>query len=355
MGMGKVKQLFASSEVAMAMLLVQIFTTGLQILSRVILSQGTFIFALMTYRNVVAAICVAPFAFCFEREITKKLSWSVWFWLFLSALTGISMALGLFYYGLRDTNATYAISFLNLIPMVTFVFSIITGIEKLGLNTKAGKMKILGATFSVAGALIACLYEGKALHIGHQGLHHSVALKTSMAHWVQGTFMLVGCCLSYSVWFVVHAKLLKIFPSKYWAIMLACIIASMQSAVIGLCLNRQKAAWSLGWNLQLITIFYSGALATAATFCLISWAIAIRGPVYAPMFNPLSLIFVSILEALILGEAIRLGMLLGTILIIVGLYSFLWGKRKEMKSLLQAKNDAGSVVIPTSADESAVV
>lgn len=65
MGMGKVKQLFAS--LAMAMLLVQIFTTGLQILSRVILSQGTFIFALMTYRNVVAAICVAPFAFCFER------------------------------------------------------------------------------------------------------------------------------------------------------------------------------------------------------------------------------------------------------------------------------------------------
>ena len=65
-------------------------------------------------------------------------------------------------------------------------------------------MKILGATFSVAGALIACLYEGKALHIGHQGLHHSVALKTSMAHWVQGTFILVGCCLSYSVWFVVH-------------------------------------------------------------------------------------------------------------------------------------------------------
>lgn len=67
MGMGKVKKLFASSEVAMAMLLVQIFTTGLQILSRVILGQGTFIFALMTYRNVVAAICVAPFAFYFER------------------------------------------------------------------------------------------------------------------------------------------------------------------------------------------------------------------------------------------------------------------------------------------------
>ncbi len=35
------------------------------------------------------------------------------------------MAMGLFYYGLRDTNATYATNFLNLIPIFTFVFSTI--------------------------------------------------------------------------------------------------------------------------------------------------------------------------------------------------------------------------------------
>ena len=59
----------------------------------------------------------------------------------------------------------------------------------------------------MAGALIACLYEGKAFHIGHQGLHHSVALKTSIAYWVRGTFMLVGFCLSYSVWYVVQVRI----------------------------------------------------------------------------------------------------------------------------------------------------
>ncbi|XP_030933861.1 WAT1-related protein At1g44800-like isoform X1 [Quercus lobata] len=118
----------------------------------------------------------------------------------------MSMTVGLYYYGLRDTNTTYAMSFFNLIPMVTFVFSTIVGIEKLGLTTKAGKMKILGAIFSVAGALIACLYKGKAFHIGHQGLHHNVALKTSIAHWVRGTFMLVGFCLSYSVWYIVQTE-----------------------------------------------------------------------------------------------------------------------------------------------------
>jgi len=35
------------------------------------------------------------------------------------------MALGLFYYGLRDTTATYSVNFLNLVPILTFLASII--------------------------------------------------------------------------------------------------------------------------------------------------------------------------------------------------------------------------------------
>ena len=150
-----------------------------------------------------------------------------------------------------------------------------------------------------------------------------------------------------------------------------------------------------------------GALATAATFCLLSWAISIKGPTYPPMFNPLALIFVALSEALILGEPLKAGTyehfflinimltfqfpfifilylsivgfdpeatitehslfdnlalvfpydtyiqkitnlksicrLLGMVLIITGLYSFLWGKRKETKSLPQANVAAGEV------------
>ena len=35
------------------------------------------------------------------------------------------MAQGLFYYGLRDTSATYSITFLNLVPIITFFTSIL--------------------------------------------------------------------------------------------------------------------------------------------------------------------------------------------------------------------------------------
>ncbi|TYI85516.1 hypothetical protein E1A91_D04G001500v1 [Gossypium mustelinum] len=325
---------WSQSQMLAAMLAVQLFATGQQLLSKVVLSQGSFIFALMAYRHLVAALCVAPLAFFLERENSKKMEWSTWLWLFINALTGITAAMGLFYCGLRDTTATYSSNFLNIIPIVTFVFSIIFRIEKLGLGSKGGKIKTAGAILCVGGALAASLYKGKVFHLadGHH-FHRPAVMEVSKSQWTRGTFMLVGSCVCYASWYILQVKLLKVFPWKYRATLLTCIIASIQSAVIGLCLNRSKAAWRLEWNLQLITIVYSGALSTAATFCLLTWSIAKRGPTYAPMFNPLALVFVAISEALVLGEQIRLGIVLGTVLIIVGLYSFLWGKRKELKCL----------------------
>ncbi|KAG2708706.1 hypothetical protein I3843_05G186100 [Carya illinoinensis] len=315
MGMNMMKNWFEWSKVVVSMIMVQLFAAGLQLLSRVILSQGTFVFAYMAYRHAVAAICVAPFAFYFER---------------------ISMAMGLYSYGLRDTTATYATNFLNLIPITTFVFSIIAGIEKMGLNTRAGKLKTMGAIVCLAGALTASLYRGQAFHLNHHSLHPHLVVKPSKAHWARGTFLLVASCFSYGAWFIVQVKLLKVFPSKFWATLLTCVMATVQSTVIGLCFDRSKTSWRLGWNLELITIVSSGALTTAATFCIIAWVISLRGPTYPAMFNPLSLIFVALSEAIILGEEIRLGTILGMILIIFGLYSFLWGKGNEIKSAVQA-------------------
>lgn len=57
-----------------------------------------------------------------------------------------------------------------------------------------------------------------------------------------------------------------------------------------------------------LVLFVQGALSTAATFCLMSWAITIKGPTYPAMFNPLALIFVAISEAFILGEPLTVGL-----------------------------------------------
>ncbi|KAF4398876.1 hypothetical protein G4B88_023470 [Cannabis sativa] len=247
--------------------------TGMQLLSRIILVKGTFVFALITYRNVVAAICVAPLAYYFEIRM-----------------------------------------------------------ERLRLGSKEGKVKTIGALLCVSGALLTALYKGNEFFISnHHSDHHSPIIITPHHHWTRGTIMLLASTLAYSSWFIVQVKLQKQLPFVYLSTMLTCILSSFQSVILGLCLNTDSIAWSLGWNLQLVTIIYSGILATAVNLCLLSWAISVQGPTYPPMFNPLALIFVAFLEALTLGEPITVGTLIGVVLIIFGLYSFLWGKRKEMQ------------------------
>ncbi|MED6160500.1 hypothetical protein PIB30_052000 [Stylosanthes scabra] len=283
-----------SSQVIVSMLMVQIFATGMQLLSRVILVNGTFIFALTAYRHIVAALCVAPFALYFERGREKKFTFKVWFWIFVNALAGMTMAQGLFYYGLRDTSATYSINFLNLVPICTFAISIICRMEKVRVKTWDGKAKCVGAILCVGGALVTSLYKGHEFFIGHHnhGHHdsHPSPFMTHKTNMLRGTIFLVLSCFSYTAWFITQ-----------------------------------------------------GALATAATFSLLSWAISVKGPTYPPMFNPLALTFVAISEALLLGEPLKVGTLLGMVMIISGLYSFLWGKMKEPKCLAQSNVVAAEV------------
>jgi drug/metabolite transporter (DMT)-like permease len=53
------------------------------------------------------------------------------------------------------------------------------------------------------------------------------------------------------------------------------------------------------------------------------------GPVFASAFSPLMMIIVAAMGSFILSEKIYLGGVLGAVLIVVGLYSVLWGKHKE--------------------------
>ncbi|CDP20079.1 unnamed protein product, partial [Coffea canephora] len=205
-------------------------------------------------------------------------------------------------------------------------------------------------TICFGGALIMALYKGKAFYIIHRTQkHHRMLTKSKPQNRTLGTIFLIGSCLSNCFWFISQGKLLEIYPYKFWTTFFICIIGSMQQAVIGLCINRSVGDWRLGWNLELLTIFLSGTLAAALSFCMISWAVAERGPTYPAMFTPLRLIFVAIGETLFLDEVLTVGGLLGMSLIITGFYSFLWAKNKEIK----AKTTNADAEVESMPDESA--
>ncbi|CAH9087806.1 unnamed protein product [Cuscuta europaea] len=317
---------------AIGMITVQVIAAILQLLSRVILGQGIFVFALMTYRHVIATLCILPFAYFRERECLKKVNLHVYMWVFLVSFSGVIIAMGFFYYGLRDTTATYATNFVNLIPIVTFACSIASGVEKLRLNAKEGKIMLIGTMVCLMGALTSALFKGKTFYLLNPNSKNLFTATDMKPDWARGTIFLVLSCLGYGSWFMAQAKLSKIYPYMYSATLLVCITAAFQSLVIGLCIDSRKTLWALGWNLQLVTIFYSGALATGATFCLLSWAIRKRGPTYPSMFNPLCLTLVAVVELIFFGAGISIGSLIGMSLITLGLYLFLWGKNMEMRS-----------------------
>jgi len=70
---------------------------------------------------------------------------------------------------------------------------------------------------------------------------------------------------------------------------------------------------------------------TGLTYYLQAWVIEKKGPVFLAMSTPLALIMTMFSSAILLGEIISLGSLLGGLLLVGGLYSVLWGKSREQK------------------------
>ncbi|KAG2572585.1 hypothetical protein PVAP13_7KG188910 [Panicum virgatum] len=147
---------------------------------------------------------------------------------------------------------------------------------------------------------------------------------------MRGTFLLAGSSFMFACWYLIQSKVLSVYPYKYWSSMATCLIGGFQTALAGVIVRRDKDAWKIGCDINLLTIVYSGALATAGKYCLNCWAVAKKGPSYPPMFNPLSVVFTVVLGSIFIGDDITVGSLIGTTLVIVGTYVFLWAKANEL-------------------------
>ncbi|VAI70239.1 unnamed protein product [Triticum turgidum subsp. durum] len=191
--------------------------------------------------------------------------------------------------------------------------------ETLQIWSIAGSMKIVAVVLSVGGTMLISLYKGKTLHLWDPILKHH--------HEGQQTTEVAGNHLRGTV--IDHSKVMKVYPYKYWSSMVTCFVGGFQTALVGIILSRDKNTWKLGWDLNLMTIFYSGALATAGKYSLNSWVVAKQGPAYPPMFSPLSVVLTVLLDSIFIGDEITVGSLFGTIVVIVGLYIFLSAKSKE--------------------------
>ncbi|TKV99799.1 hypothetical protein SEVIR_8G067350v4 [Setaria viridis] len=130
---------------ALCVVFVELFNTGTILLGKVAVDGGMFVFSLLFYRSFLGALFIFPFALIFESGKWKELDKKALGWLFINAFAGYSLPMALYYYGLRDTPASYAVIFSSLTPLVTFVLSILLRMETLHLKSKEDAAKVTGA------------------------------------------------------------------------------------------------------------------------------------------------------------------------------------------------------------------
>ncbi|KAK2453771.1 WAT1-related protein [Trifolium repens] len=315
----------------LVMIIVNLALAFVNVFLKKVLSEGMDHLTILTYRQAISAIFLAPIACFFERE--SKINGHIICLLFFSALVGATLTQYLYLVGLEYTSATFSCAFLNTVPIFTFIMALPMGMEKVNMKNKSGKAKILGTFVCIGGALVLILYKGMPI-INPQSHHIDKATTISAAasnlkKWIIGSIFLTAGCLLWSSWFLIQERVGKKYPYQYSSTAILSLFATIQSAILNLIVHRNNAKWILKGKLQILTVVYSGLVGTGLCYVAMAWCVKQRGPVFTAAFTPLLQMFVAVLDLWILKEEIYLGSVVGSVLVISGMYMLLWGKSND--------------------------
>ncbi|KAK7368756.1 hypothetical protein VNO80_10786 [Phaseolus coccineus] len=319
------------------MVLVQVAYAGNTMIASLAISDGMSIRVYSAYRHTLGAAFTFFLALIFERKSGAKLTWRVLVMTFFCGLFGGSLFQNLFFTAVSFVSATYANAIINMIPVVTFILSFLFGYEKLNLQSAAGKAKVMGTIIGVSGSMMLSFLKGVEINIW-KNIHINLMHKKDNSRigasdgrqWI-GVLSGIGCCFSFSVWLIIQTKLSEEYPSHHSSTSLMNLMAAIQATLFALCVEKDWNQWKLPSAIRVLAVLYSGIAVTTFVNIVTSWCVRKRGPLYASVFNPLSLVLVAAAASLLLPEKLYLGSVLGAVLIVCGLYMVLWGKSKEMK------------------------
>eukprot|EP00253_Pinus_taeda_P019849 PITA_19849 len=382
------------------MISLQFGYAGMAIISKVALNRGMNHFVLVVYRQTVATVVLAPFAFFFERNVRPKLKFSIFCQIFvlglleyvlfhnfmpstslhnfMSILVWIGfmpvMDQNFYYLGLKLTSPTYAVTLTNVLPAMTFVMALLFRMESLNIKKLRSQAKIVGMIVCVGGAMLMTLYKGPILQM-HWSLHHgsndnhtsAPAAASDSKEWVIGTLLILAATLSCSAMFILQTAVLRKYCAPLSVATLICFLGALQGTVLGVALVREPSQWALRWDINLLTAVYTGVVGSAIAYYVEGLCMRLKGPVFATAFSPLEMIIVAVMGSIILSEHISVGRsvyefffnpsifylffgkfrmvigstgteysVMGAVMIAVGLYAVLWGKAKDSKLMSTA-------------------
>ncbi|XP_066394921.1 WAT1-related protein At5g64700-like [Miscanthus floridulus] len=337
-----------NGKVYATVVLIRLIYAGMHILTKAAFNEGMSTTVFVFYRHAVAAIFLLPFAFLEIRKrpappLTFRLSVKI----FAHGFYGMAGTINLYCIGLKYASATSSSAIFNIVPVVAFILAVMFRMETLKLRSIHGIAKASGILLCVAGVIVLALYQGPQLKsMNHHQLlkHHASAAAAAQIHhsnreWALGIFLMTTSVVIWSLWTVKQGPLLLEYPSKLLNTTLQCVFASVQSLAIALVLERDFSRWKLAGPVSLASVLFMGIVVAAISYYLQIWVIEKKGPVFLSMSMPLSLVFTMAIASFLLGEDVSLGSIIGSVLLVAGLYNVLWGKSREDKQQAAAAAD----------------
>ncbi|XP_058735689.1 WAT1-related protein At1g68170-like [Vicia villosa] len=243
------------------------------------------------------------------------------------------------------TSTTFMFALFNLTPGITFIMSILFRLEKLNWSATEGKAKVIGTLIGISGAMLLTFYKGEEINIGSSNIyllhtHHNqngdiMPQHADFSNKLLGVLCAIGSSCSFSLWFIIQAKMNKEYLSHHSSTALMSTMGAIQAIVLALCVDRDWIQWKLGYNIRLLTAAFPGIITSGIATIAVAWCIKMRGPLFASIFYPVQLIIVAVFAYLLLDEKLYLGSILGAVMIVCGLYVVLWSKNKEMQEKAQ--------------------
>ncbi|CAL1373747.1 unnamed protein product [Linum trigynum] len=329
-----------------AMLFIQLAYGISNILIKISLDKGLNPFVLVVYRHAIAFLLLAPFAYVLERKQRPALSLSVMVKILALSSLGTTLHLNIYYAGLTYTTATVASALSNVIPSLTFAMALLLGMEQVKVGCGRGRAKVLGTMICVAGSLVFTFWKGGSLFQGHLALQQPLLEISYSANQdgadhdknrssIKGSALILTSYIAWSGWLILQGIVCKVYPARLSLNAWICFFASIQSSMLALLFARDPALWKLKleWNVELATIMYCGVVISTLVYYLQTLCISKKGPVFAAMFSPLLLVIVGAFSSIAFAEQLHLGSLVGALIIILGLYSVLWGKSGDHTAL----------------------
>ncbi|XP_009772058.1 WAT1-related protein At3g30340-like [Nicotiana tabacum] len=310
-----------------AMIIVEFGFAAVNALFKKVLNGGMDQLVASTYRLAVSAIFLAPLAWFFERNVTSKLTARIICSLFISALLGGTLTQYFFLLGLEYTSTTFSCAFLNMVPVITFILALLLRQETIKIKSRSGRAKILGIIFCLGGALILTLYKGMSLINPSAGSR--IETNHNKKSWFLGSIFLFAGCFVWSAWFLVQARISKDYPYQYSSTAIMSFFGAFQSAILSFIISRNVSKWILKGGLEILSVIFGGMVGSGLCYVVMSWCVKQKGAVFTSAFSPLIQIFAAVFDISILHAQIHLGSILGSILVVIGLYFLLWGKSKE--------------------------